>query len=189
MAMFIQFWWMLISFLCWMLYCAFQFPPVYHYDIRFPYVSFCYYILKDNYFEEALKMRNLLEEFNRRHGLRQPTILGVREHVFTGRWISSDPCIRSSISTWFVYSLKSDILGDVQCFVSSFIHVQSRNQLCDFRSTCSCEPAKVSQLVHDIIVLSSSAVGFRKLLIRCCQLCVGCECITGTQMSLIEYFT
>ncbi|KAH9302685.1 hypothetical protein KI387_014268, partial [Taxus chinensis] len=40
---------------------------------------------QDNYFEEALKMRNLLEEFDSDHGLRSPTILGVREHVFTGR--------------------------------------------------------------------------------------------------------
>ncbi|KAL7084442.1 hypothetical protein ACP275_14G223700 [Erythranthe tilingii] len=39
---------------------------------------------QDNYFEEALKMRNLLEEFHCDHGLRPPTILGVREHVFTG---------------------------------------------------------------------------------------------------------
>ncbi|KNA05699.1 hypothetical protein SOVF_187870 [Spinacia oleracea] len=39
---------------------------------------------QDNYFEEALKMRNLLEEFNHDHGIRPPTILGVREHVFTG---------------------------------------------------------------------------------------------------------
>ncbi|XP_062171494.1 callose synthase 9 [Alnus glutinosa] len=39
---------------------------------------------QDNYFEEALKMRNLLEEFHRDHGIRPPTILGVREHVFTG---------------------------------------------------------------------------------------------------------
>lgn len=29
-------------------------------------------------------MRNLLQEFTVRHGLRKPTILGVREHVFTG---------------------------------------------------------------------------------------------------------
>jgi len=35
--------------------------------------------------EEALKMRNLLEEFNEDHGVRPPTILGVREHIFTGR--------------------------------------------------------------------------------------------------------
>ncbi|KAL3620450.1 Callose synthase 9 [Castilleja foliolosa] len=39
---------------------------------------------QDNYFEEALKIRNLLEEFYCDHGLRPPTILGVREHVFTG---------------------------------------------------------------------------------------------------------
>ncbi|KAK6144004.1 hypothetical protein DH2020_020824 [Rehmannia glutinosa] len=39
---------------------------------------------QDNYFEEALKIRNLLEEFHSDHGLRPPTILGVREHVFTG---------------------------------------------------------------------------------------------------------
>jgi len=41
--------------------------------------------LQDNYLEEALKMRNLLEEFNENHGVRQSTILGVREHIFTGR--------------------------------------------------------------------------------------------------------
>lgn len=43
--------------------------------------------LKDNYLEEAMKMRNLLEEFHENHGLRPPTILGVREHVFTGRFV------------------------------------------------------------------------------------------------------
>lgn len=32
-------------------------------------------------------MRNLLEEFHRDHGIRRPTILGVREHVFTGRYV------------------------------------------------------------------------------------------------------
>ena len=30
-------------------------------------------------------MRNLLEEFSSDHGIRPPSILGVREHVFTGR--------------------------------------------------------------------------------------------------------
>lgn len=39
---------------------------------------------QDNYFEEALKVRNLLEEFKRTYGIRKPTILGVREHIFTG---------------------------------------------------------------------------------------------------------
>ncbi|KAI3710264.1 hypothetical protein L2E82_40042 [Cichorium intybus] len=39
---------------------------------------------QDNSFEEALKMRNLLEEFKINHGIRKPTILGVRENIFTG---------------------------------------------------------------------------------------------------------
>ncbi|KAA8519798.1 hypothetical protein F0562_014112 [Nyssa sinensis] len=39
---------------------------------------------QDNYFEEALKMRNLLEEFKTYYGIRRPTILGLRENIFTG---------------------------------------------------------------------------------------------------------
>ncbi|KAF3599981.1 hypothetical protein F2Q69_00039040 [Brassica cretica] len=56
---------------------------------------------QDNYFEEALKMRNLLEEFDRDHGIRPPTILGVREHVFTGS-VSSLATFMSSQETSFV---------------------------------------------------------------------------------------
>ncbi|KAJ4980192.1 hypothetical protein NE237_010972 [Protea cynaroides] len=56
---------------------------------------------QDNYFEEALKMRNLLEEFNRDHGLHPPTILGVREHVFTGS-VSSLASFMSNQETSFV---------------------------------------------------------------------------------------
>ncbi|KAH9770734.1 callose synthase 7 [Citrus sinensis] len=41
---------------------------------------------QDNYFEEAFKMRNVLEEFLKSpSGRREPTILGLREHIFTGR--------------------------------------------------------------------------------------------------------
>lgn len=56
---------------------------------------------QDNYFEEALKMRNLLEEFHCDHGLRKPTILGVREHVFTGS-VSSLASFMSNQETSFV---------------------------------------------------------------------------------------
>ncbi|KAL5719474.1 Callose synthase 9 [Ranunculus cassubicifolius] len=56
---------------------------------------------QDNYFEEALKMRNLLEEFHRDHGIRPPTILGVREHVFTGS-VSSLASFMSNQETSFV---------------------------------------------------------------------------------------
>ncbi|PWA86760.1 glucan synthase-like 10 [Artemisia annua] len=56
---------------------------------------------QDNYFEEALKMRNLLEEFHAYHGIRPPTILGVREHVFTGS-VSSLASFMSNQETSFV---------------------------------------------------------------------------------------
>ncbi|KAM0918457.1 hypothetical protein ACQ4PT_008980 [Festuca glaucescens] len=56
---------------------------------------------QDNYLEEALKMRNLLEEFNESHGVRPPTILGVREHIFTGS-VSSLAWFMSNQETSFV---------------------------------------------------------------------------------------
>ncbi|BFG32377.1 hypothetical protein CerSpe_186510 [Prunus speciosa] len=56
---------------------------------------------QDNYLEEAMKMRNLLEEFHKNHGLRPPTILGVREHVFTGS-VSSLAWFMSNQETSFV---------------------------------------------------------------------------------------
>ncbi|CAD6209279.1 unnamed protein product [Miscanthus lutarioriparius] len=56
---------------------------------------------KDNYFEEALKMRNLLEEFSLKRGKHYPSILGVREHVFTGS-VSSLASFMSNQETSFV---------------------------------------------------------------------------------------
>ncbi|KAK3198514.1 hypothetical protein Dsin_021929 [Dipteronia sinensis] len=56
---------------------------------------------QDNYLEEALKMRNLLQEFLRNHGRRPPTILGLREHIFTGS-VSSLAWFMSYQETSFV---------------------------------------------------------------------------------------
>ncbi|KAK7312806.1 hypothetical protein VNO77_36953 [Canavalia gladiata] len=56
---------------------------------------------QDNYFEEALKMRNLLEEYEHYYGIRKPTILGVREHIFTGS-VSSLAWFMSAQETSFV---------------------------------------------------------------------------------------
>ncbi|KAG8070458.1 hypothetical protein GUJ93_ZPchr0006g42597 [Zizania palustris] len=39
---------------------------------------------QDNYLEEAYKMRNVLQEFVRHPRDKAPTILGLREHIFTG---------------------------------------------------------------------------------------------------------
>ncbi|KAK0588619.1 hypothetical protein LWI29_003248 [Acer saccharum] len=56
---------------------------------------------QDNYFEEAFKMRNVLEEFLKSSGKRQPTILGLREHIFTGS-VSSLAWFMSNQETSFV---------------------------------------------------------------------------------------
>ncbi|KAI3944709.1 hypothetical protein MKW98_021167 [Papaver atlanticum] len=56
---------------------------------------------QDNYFEEAFKMRNLLEEFNENHRVRPPTILGVREHIFAGS-VSSLAWFMSNQETSFI---------------------------------------------------------------------------------------
>ncbi|KAK3446273.1 hypothetical protein EUGRSUZ_A02010 [Eucalyptus grandis] len=57
---------------------------------------------QDNYFEEAFKIRNVLEEFPKlRRGQRKPTILGLREHIFTGS-VSSLAWFMSNQETSFV---------------------------------------------------------------------------------------
>ncbi|EMS45680.1 Putative callose synthase 6 [Triticum urartu] len=56
---------------------------------------------QDNYVEEAFKMRNVLEEFgNEKYGERKPTILGLREHIFTGS-VSSLATFMSNQETTF----------------------------------------------------------------------------------------
>ncbi|XP_058101234.1 callose synthase 7 [Magnolia sinica] len=57
---------------------------------------------QDNYLEEAFKLRNILEEFLKsRGGHRKPTILGLREHIFTGS-VSSLAWFMSNQETSFV---------------------------------------------------------------------------------------
>ncbi|CAK9177419.1 unnamed protein product [Ilex paraguariensis] len=56
---------------------------------------------QDNYMEEAFKVRNLLQEFLKKHGVRNPTILGLREHIFTGS-VSSLAWFMSNQETSFV---------------------------------------------------------------------------------------
>ncbi|TVU11853.1 hypothetical protein EJB05_45462 [Eragrostis curvula] len=57
---------------------------------------------QEHYFEEALKMRNLLQEFlKKRDGGRYPSILGLREHIFTGS-VSSLAWFMSNQETSFV---------------------------------------------------------------------------------------
>lgn len=74
--------------------------------------------------EEALKMRNLLEEFNEDHGVRRPTILGVREHIFTGRYDDFSSTYRENLSC-----LASILLNAVTCYsVSSLAWFMSNQE-------------------------------------------------------------
>lgn len=56
---------------------------------------------QDNYLEEAFKMRNILQEFSKDRGHGPPTILGLREHIFTGS-VSSLAWFMSYQETSFV---------------------------------------------------------------------------------------
>ncbi|XP_035844788.1 callose synthase 3-like isoform X4 [Helianthus annuus] len=57
---------------------------------------------QDNYIEEALKMRNFLQEFRKKlDDVRYPMILGLREHIFTGS-VSSLAWFMSNQETSFV---------------------------------------------------------------------------------------
>ncbi|XVE83628.1 hypothetical protein DITRI_Ditri16bG0102300 [Diplodiscus trichospermus] len=71
---------------------------------------------QDNYFEEAFKMRNVLEEFEHsRRWLRKPTILGLREHIFTG-----------SVSSlaWFMSNQETSFVTIGQRFLASPLRVR-----------------------------------------------------------------
>lgn len=71
--------------------------------------------LQDNYFEEAFKMRNVLEEFLKtHHGTRRPTILGLREHIFTGRLVYFKMKFSSSLF-WCILVWSTDDLY-LNCF-------------------------------------------------------------------------
>lgn len=61
--------------------------------------SHCMY-LQDNYLEEAYKMRNVLQEFMEDRGNRTPTIVGLREHVFTGRSVMNSICMLDATDLW-----------------------------------------------------------------------------------------
>ncbi|KAF4376972.1 hypothetical protein F8388_022688, partial [Cannabis sativa] len=87
---------------------------------------------QDNYLEEAMKMRNLLEEFHRNHGLRPPTILGVREHVFRGS-VSSLAWLMSNQETSFVTLGQRVLASPLKKVISSAIlDLRCRVELCLF---------------------------------------------------------
>lgn len=53
--------------------------------------------------EEALKIRNVLQEFLRHQGEHPPAIVGLREHIFTGRLVLTIICILELIFMGFFF--------------------------------------------------------------------------------------
>ncbi|KAI8016592.1 Callose synthase 7 [Camellia lanceoleosa] len=87
---------------------------------------------QDNYLEEAFKMRNVLEELLKtHHGRRKPTILDLREHIFTGR------------------------LG-YHCFITRLVYVQLGDKFCDHWPTNFGEPSK--RILEDAAIRQSKAL-------------------------------
>ncbi|XP_037491487.1 uncharacterized protein LOC105647932 [Jatropha curcas] len=81
---------------------------------------------QDNYFEEAFKMRNVLEEFIKsRRGPRKPTILGLREHIFTGS-VSSLAWFMSNQETSFVTIGQRILANPLRIFLTKRIIVEGR---------------------------------------------------------------
>jgi hypothetical protein len=107
-------------------------------------------------------MRNVLKEFlERRHGQRKPTILGLREHIFTGR------LVMSLIINWILMSVNGNDEGHsaekhcrfffffsacvlilypciLQCFITCMVHVQSGDQFCNYWATNFGKSSQVS---------------------------------------------
>ncbi|WOK98407.1 callose synthase 3-like [Canna indica] len=89
---------------------------------------------QEHYLEEALKMRNLLQEFLKKHdGVRHPSILGVREYIFTGRSVLVFTSYISSYSIWLVmiiYAINFGSVSSLAWFMSnqetSFVTIGQR---------------------------------------------------------------
>lgn len=86
-------------------------------------------------------MRNLLQEFLTEDGIRQPSILGVREHIFTGRLITNVLHNWDFIFCYFcILNLSSPML---QCLLPCMVYVKSGAQFCDYWTTAACKPSEV----------------------------------------------
>ena len=79
-------------------------------------------------------MRNLLQEFLTKHdGVRHPTILGLREHIFTGRYVANYNQIKMSCIFYFSLLFSSRFYAAhcsliIWCSVSSLAWFMSNQE-------------------------------------------------------------
>jgi callose synthase len=77
--------------------------------------------------EEALKMRNLLQEFLKKpDGVRNPSILGLREHIFTGRCVIL--CVCYFLQMYFTVIMITEFSFIAWCSVSSLAWFMSNQE-------------------------------------------------------------
>ncbi|XP_010475255.1 PREDICTED: callose synthase 1-like isoform X2 [Camelina sativa] len=104
---------------------------------------------QDNYMEEAFKMRNLLQEFLEKHGgVRCPTILGLREHIFTGS-VSSLAWFMSNQENSFV-TIGQRVLASPLKVRFHYGHPDIFDRLFHLTRGGICKASKVINLSEDI---------------------------------------
>ncbi|KAF2545040.1 hypothetical protein F2Q70_00019470 [Brassica cretica] len=104
---------------------------------------------QDNYMEEAFKMRNLLQEFLVKHGgVRFPTILGLREHIFTGS-VSSLAWFMSNQENSFV-TIGQRVLASPLKIRFHYGHPDIFDRLFHLTRGGICKASKVINLSEDI---------------------------------------
>ncbi|CAH2038837.1 unnamed protein product [Thlaspi arvense] len=104
---------------------------------------------QDNYMEEAFKMRNLLQEFLVKHGgVRCPTILGLREHIFTGS-VSSLAWFMSNQENSFV-TIGQRVLASPLKVRFHYGHPDIFDRLFHLTRGGICKASKVINLSEDI---------------------------------------
>uniref|UniRef100_M4CN36 1,3-beta-glucan synthase n=1 Tax=Brassica campestris TaxID=3711 RepID=M4CN36_BRACM len=104
---------------------------------------------QDNYMEEAFKMRILLQEFLEKHGgVRTPTILGLREHIFTGS-VSSLAWFMSNQENSFV-TIGQRVLASPLKVRFHYGHPDVFDRLFHLTRGGVCKASKVINLSEDI---------------------------------------
>eukprot|EP00567_Pseudictyota_dubia_P000459 CAMPEP_0197467590 /NCGR_PEP_ID=MMETSP1175-20131217/65644_1 /TAXON_ID=1003142 /ORGANISM="Triceratium dubium, Strain CCMP147" /LENGTH=2205 /DNA_ID=CAMNT_0043003667 /DNA_START=287 /DNA_END=6905 /DNA_ORIENTATION=+ len=122
---------------------------------------------QEGYFEEALKMRNALQEFAKREGPLPTTILGLREHIFTGS-VSSLANYMALQETSFV-TLGQRVLTKPLCIRLHYGHPDVFDKLFFITRGGISKSSKGINLSEDIFagynaVIRGGSVGFKEYL-------------------------
>ena len=102
-------------------------------------------------------MRNVLEEFeSRKYGKSKPTILGLREHIFTGRYahIPKD-LFKCLVHAIYMQGMSANNIAVFlfQCFVTGLVYVQSRDQFCYYRAKSSGKSSQVCKCIFYFMLI------------------------------------